>query len=126
MNFSSQMNDPCKHKKVQILSMIKRFFRFLNNKMFKPGAWGQRMCMPSFLKSFLFTSVCLCMCVCVCLSPRTLITCHMKHMHNNQIKQFYGFSISYMVLAIDKLNGHGLSNNACLERLPKKTEVTWY
>ena len=30
-----------------------------------------------------------------------------------------------MTLAIDKLNCHGLSNNACRERLLNKTEMTW-
>ena len=30
-----------------------------------------------------------------------------------------------MALAIDKLNGLGLSNTHC-EHLPKKTKVTWY
>ena len=36
------------------------------------------------------------------------------------------FPFLYMTLAIDKLNGHGLSNNACRERLPKKTKITRY
>ena len=31
-----------------------------------------------------------------------------------------------MTLAIDKLNGYGLSNTACHERLPKKTKVMLY
>ena len=31
-----------------------------------------------------------------------------------------------MTLAIDKLNGHGLSNTACHEHLPKKTKVMQY
>ena len=31
-----------------------------------------------------------------------------------------------MTLAIDKLNGRGLSNNAHRERLLKKTKMTWY
>ena len=33
------------------------------------------------------------LCVCMCLPLRPLITSHVKHMLNNQIKQFYGFSI---------------------------------
>ena len=28
--------------------------------------------------------------------------------------------------AVNKLNGHGLSNTACHECVPKKTKVTWY
>ena len=84
--------------------------------------------MPGFLKSFhLQMSVCLRMCVCP--SPRVLITSHLKHMRNNHIKQFYGFSVSiymYMTLAVDKLNGRGLSNNAHRERLLKENEMTWY
>ena len=28
--------------------------------------------------------------------------------------------------AVDKLNGHGLSNTVCHEHVPKKTKVTLY
>ena len=38
--------------------------------------------------------VCACMCVCVCPYPRGLITSHVKGICNNQIRQFYSFSIS--------------------------------
>ena len=31
-----------------------------------------------------------------------------------------------MTLTIDKMDGCGHINTACHERLPKKTEVTWY
>ena len=69
--------------------------------------------------------VCVHVCVSVCLPLRALITSHVKHMRNNWIKQFYGFSV-YMTLAVDKLNGRGLSNNPHCECLLKKTEMTWY
>ena len=36
------------------------------------------------------------------------------------------FPFLYMALAINKLNGRGLSNNACRERQPKKTKIIWY
>ena len=36
------------------------------------------------------------------------------------------FQFLYMALAVDKLNLHDLSNNACHECLPKKTKITWY
>ena len=54
--------------------------------------------------------------MCVCLHPqRTLITIHMKGMHNNQLNQFYGFSVSLKVLAVNKVDGLGLSNTTCHE-----------
>ena len=65
------------------------------------------------------------MCVCVCPPPRALITSHTKGMCNNRIRQFYG-PFLYMTPAIDKLNGHGLSNTVHHEHLPKKTKVTQY
>ena len=36
------------------------------------------------------------------------------------------FLFLYMTFVIDKLNGCGLRNNACHERLPKKTKITQY
>ena len=45
-------------------------------------------------------------CVCVCLSPRALITNHMKETRNNRIKQFYSFLYLYNAFAVNKLNGH--------------------
>ena len=53
------------------------------------------------------------------------MTSQVKGMCNNH-KAVYGPSVSlYDSLAINKLNGRGLSNTACRERLPKKTKVTW-
>ena len=49
---------------------------------------------------------------------RALITSHVKDMHF--------VSLYNIILAIDKLNGHDLSNNVCHERLPKKTKVMQY
>ena len=62
----------------------------------------------------------------VCPFPRALITSHVKGTLNSQIMEFYGFSISLYDTTVDKLNGHGLSNTAYCERLPKKTKVTRY
>ena len=62
--------------------------------------------------------MCVCVCVCVCVSvcvcvcvftPKALITSHMKGTHNNWIRQFYSFSI-FLIIAINKLNEHDLSN----------------
>ena len=36
------------------------------------------------------------------------------------------FQFLYMTLAIEKVNGHGLSNTACHECMPKKTKITQY
>ena len=36
------------------------------------------------------------------------------------------FPFLYMTITIDKLNGHGFSNNVRCERLLKKTKMTWY
>ena len=33
---------------------------------------------------------------------------------------FSTFQLLYMALAIDKIDGHGLSNTACHERLPRR------
>ena len=46
----------------------------------------------------------------------------MKGTRNNQIKQFCNFPFLYMTLAVDKLNGHGISNTSTVhcECLPKK------
>ena len=39
---------------------------------------------------------------------------------------FSTFQLLYITLAIDKMDGCGLSNTACRECLPKKTKVTQY
>ena len=52
--------------------------------------------------------------MCVCLSTSKGInnkSCH------NWIKQFTAFLFAYMTLAINKLNGHGLSNTTRHEHL---------
>ena len=66
---------------------------------------------PGFLESFDLRML-VYVSVCVRLPPRALIKSHVKAMCNNWIKQFYYFLFLYMTLAIDKLNGRGLSNNA--------------
>ena len=58
---------------------------------------------------------------------RALITIHIKGMHNNWLNQFYtAFQFPYMILAINKVDGRGLSNTVCHEYLAKKTKVMWY
>ena len=45
--------------------------------------------------------------------------------HNNQLNQFYSFSVSIYILrtlAVYKMNGRGFSNTVCCKRLPKKTK----
>ena len=88
--------------------------QFLNQ--VSAGLWPAR---AWFLE--IVSSVNVGVCVCVCPPPRPLITSHVKGMRNNQIRQFYGRPFLYTTLAVDKLNGHGLSNTARRERLPKKT-----
>ena len=87
----------------------------------KLGMHRQRPRAPGFLKQFLLVRRYVCVS-----APRALITSHVKHMHNNQIKQFTAFPFLHMTLASDKLNGRGLSNNARCECLPKKTKIMWY
>ena len=56
--------------------------------------------------------------VCVCFPA--LIKSYVEGTHNNRIMAFL---FLYMTLAIDKLNGCGLSNTVCYENLPTKTKV---
>ena len=51
---------------------------------------GHRPTHTWFLEIVLFVNVG----VCVCPPPREFIISHMNSMHNNQIRRFYGFSIS--------------------------------
>ena len=39
---------------------------------------------------------------------------------------FTAFLFLHMIIAVDKLNGHGFSNAARREHLPKNTKVMWY
>ena len=71
---------------------------------------------PGFLKLLLSELVY------VCPSLRALITIHTNSTRNYWLNQFYSFSIFYMKLAVNKLNGHGLSTHHC-EGLAKKTKV---
>ena len=64
--------------------------------------------------------------VCMCPPLRPLITSHMKYMRNNWKKQFTAFPFHYMTLAVDKLNGCGLSNSVRCEHLLKKMEITQF
>ena len=56
-------------------------------------------------------------CVCLCPSLRALIAIHMKAKStgNNQLNQFHGFSVLYMTITINKVDGRGLSNKSCCE-----------
>ena len=68
-----------------------------------------------------------CACVCVCgLTLRAVITSHVKGMRNNQIRQFYSFSVSLYNTNRQYIECGGFSNTACNEHLPKKTTLTWY
>ena len=79
-----------------------------------------------FLEIILSINVGICAHVCVSLPLRALIASHIKGTHNNQKRQFYGLPFLYMTLAIDKLNGRGISKAAYHECLPKKTKVMQY
>ena len=55
---------------------------------------GHRPALAWFLEIVSSTNVGMFACVYVCPPPRVLITSHVKHMCNNWIKEFYGFSVS--------------------------------
>ena len=40
------------------------------------------------------------------------------------LNKFHDFSLLYMTLVVDKMDGHGHINTVRCERLPKKTKVT--
>ena len=81
-----------------------------------------------FLKIVLLANIGTYTCVYVRVCPEDINNKSCKrHTHNDWIRQLYtALPFLYMTLAIDKLNGHGLSNTACCERLPMKAKVTWY
>lgn len=60
------------------------------------------MCLHGDLKLFLSA-----MYVC---PLRLLITTHVKSSYIDQLKKCYNFPVSYMALAVDILDGRGLSN----------------
>ena len=91
--------------------------QFGENCIFKPGAWACSPHIPSFSSTNIGVYVS---------TPRALIISHVKGMHNNLIRQFYGFSFLHMTLVVYKMNGRGLSNTAHHEHLSKKAKVTWY
>ena len=59
--------------------------------------------------------------VCVCVCPINL-TSHICSL-NNQLNKSYRFPFLFMILAIDSIDGYGLSNEVCYEFLPKKSKV---
>ena len=66
--------------------------------------------------------MCVCVCVCVCVSvPRLCIKNHLREMKPETSPA--AFQFLYMTLAIDTGDGHGLSNEAHCELLPKKSKV---
>ena len=56
----------------------------------------------------------------------TLIATHVKQTHNNRLSKFNASQFLYMALAIDIMDGCGLSNKACCERLSKETKTVLY
>ena len=86
----------CHIRSYQIEENLANEQHFTKLKLFKAGAHGLWLCASGFLKSFLFARqyMCVCVCVSVFLPLRPLITSYAKHMHNKQIKQFYGFFVS--------------------------------
>ena len=66
----------------------------------------------------------MCACVracCACLSPRLLITIHVKWSLNQASPT--AFQFLYVTLAVDITDGQGLSNEARRELLLKKSKV---
>ena len=89
--------------------------------IFKPGVrlW--------FLKiTFVHMSVCVCVCLSICLSvcvstPKALIISVMIwHYidHVNNLTAFSTFQLLYMTLAVNEMDGHGLSKTTRYECLP--------
>ena len=66
-------------------------------------------------------SVSISVCLCLCVHPQAIKN-HSREMKlNNQSNKSYHFSIFCMPLAIDTIDGRGLSNEARYELLPKKS-----
>ena len=90
-------------------------------------------CVPVFWNCFgSHVNMSVFVCLSVCPPPRTLITSGMIWCDIDRVwlvKQAYGFpcfQLLIITLAIDKMDGCGLINTACRERLPKKTKVMRY
>ena len=83
------------------------------NATFKPHVHGPRPVLAWFLEMSMNIGVC----VCVCPPPRPLIKSHVKGTCNNQIRQFYGFSMSLRHLL--SINWMGMLHimNTCQRRL---------
>ena len=121
--------------------MINAYFVFVNitylNQVCE-GLWSVHAWFIEFASLSLSLSVSLCvslslsLSVSLCLSL-SLSLCPRPEDINNQwhdrcdwLNKFYGFShfyLLYMTLTVNKMDGHGLSNTAPHERLPKKTNV---
>ena len=69
--------------------------------------------------------------MCLCLPPRALITsgviwCDIGHVTLVKQVSWLSLAFNYMIVAVNKMDGHGHINSACREHLPKKTKVTQY
>ena len=62
----------------------------------------------------------------VCPPPGLLKTIHVKGSLNNQPNKSYAFQFLCTALAINTVDGRGLSNETRRVLLPKKSEVTLY
>ena len=65
---------------------------------------------------YMCVSICVCVSLCICVSVcvsalRLLTTNHMKLRCLNQLNKFYNFQ-SFLALAVDIMDGHGLGNNS--------------
>ena len=77
----------------------------------------KRLLCTWFLELFLFgNSVCVFVCVC---PPPGYKNCSHEMKSDSQSNKSYCF---YITLAIDITDGHGVSNEACHEFLPKKNK----
>ena len=80
---------------------------------------GKSVCM--------FACVCACVCVCVCVRPQAIknYSHETKSIITNQTSPT-AFQFLCKALAIDTIDGRGLSNEAHRELLPKKSKVMLY
>ena len=60
----------------------------------------------------------------MCVRPWAIKTIHVKLSLNNQSNKSYCFQFLCNALAIDTIDGQGLSNEVRYELLPKKSKVT--
>ena len=84
--------------------------------------WEICVCVCVHTHARVYVYMCACMCLAAC-KGMALITIHVK---DTSISSSTAFHFIYMILSINKMDGHGFSNTACHKYLSKKTKVTWY